>query len=399
MTAVEMIALRCTPQGAVTTVLVDNVGLGDPRLIADVVAAGSLPDALTLVREVAHEVVTAPIQVGIASDGGAHTLWCVGAAESGDVVLVGAPHVTALDAAVAAIASKVEPATLHLLRDRVAAAPMLTDEDDVLLELSRTNNDLIRLHRELASAKARVDGLNTRKDQILAMVAHDLRNPLGSMGGFARSLQRMLGGDLDPPAARMLERIVTLSDQMIDMVDDLLDARSLEQGQLTLELAPVDISDLVDRTVDMYAAASSHKGQSFVVSCDCDDTHVNGDERRLLQVFDNLVSNAVKYSPADADATITVECTCTTESVAVTIRDEGAGMAVDEHDLVFEPFARTSTQPTGGERSTGLGLPISRSIVEAHGGALTFESAPGEGSTFTVVLPRMPPSRPQPQGH
>ncbi|MEX0868160.1 MAG: HAMP domain-containing sensor histidine kinase, partial [Nitriliruptoraceae bacterium] len=310
-------------------------------------------------------------------------------------VVVGEVNADQIGAMIAAIRADVSDDVATTLDVRCAAVPVPSSgDDDTLLELSRTNNELVRLHRELAAAHARLDALNDRKNEILAMVAHDLRNPLGSIGGFAQLLERMLGDALEPRALRLLERIGALSDQMIEIVDDLVDVQALERGNIVLDVEDVELGDVVRRTVDTYEVATAAKDLQIAVSCPDDAVHVEGDERRLLQVFDNLVSNAVKYSPAGVGATIRVTCAADRETVTIDVADEGHGIPPDEHTRVFEAFARTSVEPTGGERSTGLGLPITRSIVAAHGGTITFDSAPGQGSTFRVTLPRRQRSDP-----
>jgi len=247
------------------------------------------------------------------------------------------------------------------------------------------------MHRELARKSAELEALNRRKDEILAMVAHDLRNPLGSIAGFGLALQRELDGVVDGQARLMLERITGLSEYLLALVEDLLDASAIDNGALHLSLADTDLTALLEGAVDShrYAATRKDVALQLVMRPDGDGGPIRAmvDEHRMMQVVDNLLSNAIKYSPVSAGVTITVTCEVDGDDVHLVVADEGPGLTPEDIDGLFEPFQRGSNLTTAGERSAGLGLAITRSIVAAHHGSIEVASEVGRGATFAVRLP------------
>lgn len=257
----------------------------------------------------------------------------------------------------------------------------------MLQALSAANNDLASLHRDLARRTADLEEMIRRKDEILAMVTHDLRNPLGSIAGFADLLARQLDDQIDARARTMLGRITRLSAHMLSLVDDLLDVTVIERGQLTLDRAETDVAALVAETVDAYRLSASDKDVTIELHVPDDPVVADVDRVRVLQVIDNLLSNAVKFSPNRAAASVAVTCSVEDDHVRLTVADEGIGIPESEQEQLFEPFGSVRMLGTAEERSTGLGLAISRSIVRAHGGRIGIDSAPGHGSVFEVLLP------------
>jgi signal transduction histidine kinase len=216
----------------------------------------------------------------------------------------------------------------------------------------------------------------------LAGVAHDLRNPLASM---RMGVQLLAPGRPPVPEDRrnktleVVERQVTRLERM---VGDFLDATRIESGHLRLEFDTCDLRVPAREAVDLYAASS--QAHRLVFSAPDQPVEVVCDLERVEQVLNNLVSNAIKYSPRGGDVVVSIEERG--DQGIVSVRDWGIGIAPSEKDLVFEPFRRTSpSQETA--PGVGLGLSVARRIVEAHRGTIDFESRPGEGSTFRVRLP------------
>jgi PAS domain S-box-containing protein len=227
------------------------------------------------------------------------------------------------------------------------------------------------------------------RDWMLGMVAHDLRTPLGTIGGLAETLQRIDDDQLPPAAHALLGRIVQTSARLTRLTDDLLDASAAATGQLRIEPVPVLLGPLLTTTVEDHRPVAADKGIALDLENDLADTVVSVDVGRFGQIVDNLVSNALKYSPNDSTVTVAARATATTASIAVV--DRGPGIEPHELEHLFTPFRRTSNEATAGERSTGLGLAITHHLVTAHGGDITVESAAGLGTTFTVELPRVTP--------
>lgn len=269
--------------------------------------------------------------------------------------------------------------------------PSEPDELD-LVALSEVNNQLMSMHRELAKKEALLREANQSKNQLFAMVAHDLRTPLSTISGFSQTLQQRLRDSLSDQDELLFSRIDAQAQRMLDLVDELLDAAVLERSTSQLELEDVDLHALLEQSVAAQAPAAARKDIEIdLVEPDAPVT-ASVDRNRMAQVIDNLLSNAIKYTPLDIGATITVACSVDDTAVRIRIDDQGIGIDDQLLRRLFEPLARAGATGTGGEPSTGLGLAITRSIVSAHGGTIDVSSDPGRGSSFEVVLPTTPAS-------
>lgn len=393
------LAVRCDRHGTIIEVLYDTVdsGLGPGRSLVEVLTAESIPFALHLQLEAAADQFTRSAVLGVISQIGSITeLHAIGCSEPdvGSLVLLGAPAVTELELVVAAVAPDDEdrgglpPATRGRLEVLSASVCGAAEDEAALIALSEANNELVAMHRELARKSTQLEQLNRRKDEILAMVSHDLRTPLSAISGFGDLLARELEGSVDERASLMLERIQDQSRRMLAMVDDLLDATVITHRALVLDLVDTDVPALVTATVDSHRYAAINKGVGLALITPDTPLRAHLDRNRIAQVIDNLVSNAVKFSPAHTGTIVTVACAAPTrDTVAITVTDQGIGIPTEVQRELFEPFSALSTGGTTNERTTGLGLAISRSLVDAHGGSIHATSNPDRGSTFEVVLP------------
>ena len=226
---------------------------------------------------------------------------------------------------------------------------------------------------------------NAAKNKLLGVAAHDLRNPLASIRGLAEFLRDGVVGKLTPEQLDLVEIIHSASKQMLVLVNDLLDVATIEAGELQMSLQMADSAQIVDQAVYLANIEASAKQTKIeIVRHDRPPLH-RLDPNKIRQVVDNLLSNAIKFSPPGS--TITVEVEAIAGSIVLAVRDQGPGVPETERHRLFKDFGRTSVQPTGGEKSTGLGLAICRKIVEAHHGTITAENLPGRGCVFRVVLP------------
>lgn len=219
--------------------------------------------------------------------------------------------------------------------------------------------------------------LERMEREFLAMVSHELRNPLASLLGYAQFMQRSQCYD-----KQAVEVIIGQSRQLDRLIGDLLDVSRLEAGRLELRHASVDLVALARTSAEQARGLSG----THVIRVDAPDRPLVGwwDEGRLAQVLQNLLSNAIKYSPG-GEIVLRVQDLGDGAQLAVT--DRGVGIASEELPFVFERFYRSSSAAASRIRGIGLGLYISRLLVEAHGGRIRVESQPGRGSTFTLVLP------------
>jgi signal transduction histidine kinase len=218
------------------------------------------------------------------------------------------------------------------------------------------------------------------KTELVNIVSHELRTPLASVLGFTALL---LKRDFDTPTRRHYLGIVDVQAQRLAaLLEDFLDVQRIEHEGLELEATDVDLGSLLGEQVQLYAAQSpTHR---LELDVGVSPLRVRADPNRLAQVVGNLLSNAIKYSPEGS--VVELEARRSNGRVRIAVRDEGRGIAEDQQDRIFTKFFRGDAGATG-ITGTGLGLAVSREIVEAHGGRMGFESAPALGSTFWVELP------------
>ncbi len=240
-----------------------------------------------------------------------------------------------------------------------------------------------------AEAEERLKELNQLKDKYLGIAAHDLRNPLSSIRGMSQMLVEM---ELDDNTKRsFLESINRVSNQMLTLVNDLLDVSVIESGKFDLRLTEENLSKLVAERAELVASSAEKK--EIKLTTDLQEVPNSlFDIDRMRQVVDNLLTNAIKFSLSGT--TVQLTCRQTEHTVEITVADQGPGIPSEEIGKLFGTFQKLSVQPTGGEKSTGLGLSIVKKIVDAHGGEITVDSEVGKGTVFTVRLPVEPLSQP-----
>jgi signal transduction histidine kinase len=263
----------------------------------------------------------------------------------------------------------------EILRQQQILVEQARDIELANAKLQEQNEEMTRLIGELNTA-------NLFKTQVLSIAAHDLKNPLGTIMGLTEVLQSELV--LDEQPRTWLANILSTADRMSNLIKDLLDSAAIELGNITLEIENVSLSLLVVSIVERYHTRIEQKSQHVELAV-ADNILCRGDQDRLEQVFDNLVSNAVKYAPHNS--TITVRIQQTGSLARVEVQDEGPGINEEDKQKMFGFFQRLSAIPTGGESSNGVGLAIVKNIVDLHGGKIWCESEIGKGATFIVELP------------
>lgn len=231
---------------------------------------------------------------------------------------------------------------------------------------------------------------NELKNELLAIAAHDLKSPLQIIMGFAELIKEK--PDRAELVARQAESIFNASKRMFKLIDDLLKTAAIESGRLELKKTLTDVAELLHLVVEEHRYYASKKGIEIYFETEGNCT-ANIDSARLHDVFENLISNAIKYSPKGkailASARLIQKSDPTPQTeVLVSIKDEGLGMTQDDIANAFGKFQKLSSRPTGGEPSTGLGLSIVKELVALHGGTVWIESeGKGKGTTFFASLP------------
>ncbi|MBI4970515.1 MAG: GAF domain-containing sensor histidine kinase [Candidatus Omnitrophica bacterium] len=235
-----------------------------------------------------------------------------------------------------------------------------------------------RLYEELLN-------LNTLKDYFLGMAAHDLRSPLGFMLGH---LELFLDDSLGPVTGEqreVLERMAKNCQHMLDLIQHLLDISAIQAGKLELNKQLLNPKTILEECVDMNRYIADHKKITLHLETDNLLAQIEADPVRIMQVFSNLLTNAIKFShPKTA---IRLKAEKDNGNIVFSVSDQGMGIPEKELDSIFVPFTKGSPRPTGGESSTGLGLAIVKKMVEIHGGKIWVKSQVGVGSTFYVTLP------------
>jgi signal transduction histidine kinase len=224
---------------------------------------------------------------------------------------------------------------------------------------------------------------NKIKSEMLEIAAHDLKDPLQVIIGYTDLLQMKLKGDVF--AIEKLNKIYKSTDQMIRLITGLLEIASIESGRLVLNRTDVDLGRMAEIVIKNNRPASGKKKQEIVCHVE-KNCAVNGDEMLLQQMMENLINNAIKFSPPGKH--IWVSVTQQDAYISFKVRDEGPGLTEEDKRKVFGKFQRLSAKPTARESSSGLGLALTQELVKLHGGTIRVESEWGKGSEFIMELPR-----------
>lgn len=243
-------------------------------------------------------------------------------------------------------------------------------------EVERLGRLLERQTQALTSAH---EALNLR-DEFLALVSHDLRNPLNTIALNTQLLERLVSSS-DPHLARISRSLHSSIAQMQRIISDLLDLAAIDAGKLSIELQPGDVRSVIEESVEAWRPVAAEKSIFLEALVGPEPVSARFDAGRIVQVLGNLVHNALKFTPAGGR--ISVEGRSNEGVVEVIVRDTGAGMRPEEIAVIFDRLRQVEKR---GRRALGLGLYISRSIVESHGGRIRAESLPGGGSVFVFTL-------------
>jgi signal transduction histidine kinase len=248
--------------------------------------------------------------------------------------------------------------------------------------------------RELATALAELDqksreleAASRHKSEFLANMSHELRTPLNAIGGFSQVLRKQLFGEINEKQAEYLDDILGSARHLLSLIDDVLDLSKVEAGQIELQVAPFSLPGALERGVVVVRERAIKGGVRVSLSSEPGVDTVIGDERRVIQVIFNLLSNAVKFTPAGG--TVDVAVAHLDGEVRVSVSDTGPGIAPEDQDRIFEEFQQAAAGKEQRE-GTGLGLALSKRLVELHGGRIWVESERGKGSTFVFTLPARP---------
>jgi len=273
------------------------------------------------------------------------------------------------------------------MKEQQQSTGSMNDEWAMYDEMSGLNNELANMQRKLTKKTAELERMNELKNQMLGMAAHDLRNPLTLIQNYSSFLiedheeEDIFSDD----QFQLVKQIKESSEYMVQIIEDMLDISAIESGSISLEKDDEDICELVDRVVSLNRPTAGKKDISLTTKLPDKAIIKEVDAHKFQQVLDNLISNAIKYSQPQTEVEVGIKKE-SDSAITIYVKDEGQGIPENELEDLFVPFTKISSEPTAGEKSTGLGLAIAQKIVEAHGGDIQVESEAGIGSTFYVTI-------------
>jgi signal transduction histidine kinase len=260
----------------------------------------------------------------------------------------------------------------------------IAEQLSVIVDKGQLVSELATRQAEIEARNEELSHLNDLKNTFIGMAAHDLRNPIGAIQMMTQFLRDPISNFSFEERDRLYTNMLALTQQMLTMLDELLDVTQIEAGKLELRYQIVDVHEFLAESIEMHAQLAAPKGTRVILDA-VEPGSVQADPHRLRQVIDNLVSNAVKYSPPGS--MVRVRAARVPSGWRIEVEDQGPGIKPEEHALLFQDFSRLSARPTGEESSTGLGLAISRRVIEAHGGQIGVAGASDGGSIFWFTLP------------
>ena len=251
--------------------------------------------------------------------------------------------------------------------------------------IRKKHNRILQIRRkQIQNQNEKLSALNKEKDDFMSMATHDLRNPLSAIRAAVELIQSE--PDLsEEELGEYLKIILMSSDRMIFLISDLLKIQSIDDNDSTSTFEKLNVNAALKQSLNNFDQPAKNKQISFHLNMSPASYPIMGNSNNLIRVFDNLISNAIKYSPNNS--TVYLSTKRSGESVVITVRDEGPGIKSDERKHLFNKFARISNQPTGSETSTGLGLYIVKRLAETMNGTVWCESDCGKGSSFIVEFP------------
>ncbi|MBU2492850.1 MAG: HAMP domain-containing protein [Bacteroidetes bacterium] len=255
-----------------------------------------------------------------------------------------------------------------------------TLEDKVALRTEELNKSNVQLKQ----ANDTLIELNNEKNEFLGIAAHDLKNPLVSIQGFSEII--LMDNNLSRPEIEEFSKIIfDTSLRMFTIIKTLLDVNAIEEGKINLQIEEIDIKNNLNEVFAVNSDKAKNKNINLKLNVIGENTTAIADSNSMTQILDNLISNAVKFSPNDKNIFITMEQR--DSFIRFTVKDEGPGLSDADKMKLFGKFAKLSARPTGGEHSTGLGLSIVKKLIEMMNGKVWCESELGKGASFIVEVP------------
>ena len=274
--------------------------------------------------------------------------------------------------------------TISALRDSERTLERKVEERTE--ELAHKNEALEQSQRELAVMRDEAVSANRHKSAFLANMSHELRTPLNAVIGFSEVLLEKLFGELNEKQDEYLRDIHGSGQHLLSLINDILDLSKIEAGRLELSVSTFDLPVAIDNALVLMKERAARHGVTLAKDVSPAVGEITADERMLKQVLINLLSNAVKFT--DEGGSVTLGVRSSEEEITISVADTGIGIAPEDREVIFEEFRQASSDYAQKQEGTGLGLALSKRLVELHGGRIWLESEVGQGSTFSFTLPR-----------
>ena len=285
-------------------------------------------------------------------------------------------------------AAQIEQQKLIAEREKQLAVEraLLEERERSVEELTLLNTSLVETLHSVELLNEQLISANNAKNDVIGIVAHDLKNPLASIKLNAEIIHKYNG--LIPPAelGKSAAGIIATAVRMSSIINNLLDVHALETGNFKITAGPLNIVPVLTSVIQENSWRATAKSISLVDLTPVDVPRAIAEGNALHQVLDNVVSNAVKYSPQGSS--VWIECVAEKSHIRISVRDQGPGILPEDKEKLFRKFQKLSARPTGGEHSSGLGLSIAKVIAETMGGSLECESEPGNGAEFILRIRR-----------
>ncbi len=246
--------------------------------------------------------------------------------------------------------------------------------------------------KDLQSANERLKELDRLKSAFVSIVSHELRTPMTSIKGLVENMIDGLTGNLNERQSFYLDRVKHNIERLTRMINDLLDLSRIEAGKMDLHLGPVNVGSLAREVVELLQPMAEERHLLLQAKVISPIPLIHADRDKLIQILTNLITNAIKFTDASGTVSVEVRPQDNGSSVGTCIQDTGCGIPLEEQQTIFERFYRGQTADVK-NRGAGLGLAITKSLVELHGGRIWVSSTPGEGSQFSLNLPLCPPEQ------
>jgi signal transduction histidine kinase len=276
---------------------------------------------------------------------------------------------------------------LHMVKDTTETGLLGQRLSQRQNELRLVQDELARQNLRLTAANAELRRLDDLKSTFVSVAAHELRSPLTAALGYIEALLNEDVGPVTPGQRKYLETVRANAGRILHTTSSLLDVTRIEAGRVELALGPLDLADLVRSVATEFKAEVESKAQHLTLNKAPDLPLARCDSARAMQIVGNLLSNAIKYSPRKGHIRINLDLAHSEGFLLLSIGDDGVGIDPGDQDKLFRRFFRATSAIEAGVNGAGLGLYITRSLVELHGGQIWFESELGKGSTFYVTFP------------